>query len=91
MKTIKNQANTTQHYTLIWIQIILVLVIIFSRYWSKSIIRAPLPDQGHQYFIKFHLILLKITTKSAKSSKYQQIHNNNRKINTILSQSSSQY
>lgn len=26
-----------------WIQIIIVLVIIFSRYWSKSIIRIPLP------------------------------------------------
>ena len=30
-------------FPLFWIQIILVLVIIFSRYWSKSIIRAPPP------------------------------------------------
>ena len=33
-----NYTNTT----IIWIQIILVLVFILSRYWFKSIIRTPL-------------------------------------------------
>ena len=32
-----------------WIQIILVLVFIFSRYWSKSIIRTPpWEGKGHE-------------------------------------------
>ena len=39
LKTNMRDSHLCGHY--FWIQIILVLVFIFSRYWSKSIIRAP--------------------------------------------------
>ena len=38
---IENKVPEIKATPIPWIQIILVLVFIFSRYWSKSIIRAP--------------------------------------------------
>ena len=40
--------------TFCWIQIILVLVFIFSRYWSKSIIRAPLSELRSLFGLSFN-------------------------------------
>ena len=51
-------ARMNGQYTIIWIQIILVLVFILSRYWFKSIIRSPPPPVWPISFIYFMFYLI---------------------------------